>query len=29
MVIIFIHHDFKEDETMMELYALEFFVKVE
>ena len=29
MVIIFIHDDFKEDETMMELYAVEHFVKVE
>ena len=29
MVIIFIHNDFKEDETMMELYAVECFVKVE
>ena len=29
MVIIFIHDDFKEDEMMMELYAVECFVKVE
>ena len=29
MVIIFIHNDFKEDETTMELYAVECFVKVE
>ena len=29
MAIIFIHNDFKEDETMMELYAVECFVKVE
>ena len=29
MVIIFVHDDFKEDETMMELYAVECFVKVE
>ena len=29
MVIIFIHNDFKEEETMMEIYALEHFVKVE
>ena len=28
-MIIFIHDDFKEDETMMELYALECVVKVE
>ena len=27
--IIFIHDDFKEDETMIELYAVECFVKVE
>ena len=29
MVIIFVHDDFKEDEMMMELYAVECFVKVE
>ena len=29
MVINFIHNDFKEDEMMMELYAVEHFVKVE
>ena len=29
MEIIFIHDDFKEDEMMMELYAVECFVKVE
>ena len=29
MVIIFVHDDFKEDEMMMELYAVEHFVKVE
>ena len=29
MAIIFIHNDFKEDEMMIELYAVECFVKVE
>ena len=29
MVIIFIHNDFKEDETMIERYAVECLVKVE
>ena len=29
MVIIFVHDDFKEYEMMMELYAVERFVKVE
>ena len=29
MMIIFIHEDFKEDEMMVELYAVECFVKVE
>ena len=29
MVIIFVHDDFKEDGMMMELYAVEHFVKVE
>ena len=29
MAIIFVHDDFKEDEMMMELYAVECFVKVE
>ena len=29
MAIIFIHDGFKEDETMMELHAVEHFVKVE
>ena len=29
MAIIFIHDDFKENETMMELYAVERLVKVE
>ena len=29
MVNIFVHDDFKEDEMMMELYAVECFVKVE
>ena len=29
MPIIFVHGDFKKDETMMELYAVECFVKVE
>ena len=29
MVNIFVHEDFKEDEMMMELYAVECFVKVE
>ena len=29
MAIIFIHNDFKEDEMMMELYAVGCFVKVE
>ena len=29
MANIFIHDDFKEDETMMELYAVERFVKLE
>ena len=29
MAINFIHNDFKEDEMMMELYAVECFVKVE
>ena len=29
MAMIFVHNDFKKDETMMELYAVECFVKVE